>query len=303
MVSRLIAALSGALFAALASTALHAEDWPQFGRTPQHLNTNPGETAFSAANIGALAILWKAHFGNNTSTEGGAVIAGNRLFVTGFDGKLSAFDLAGCGAASCEPLWQGATRNDITATPAVADGKVYIASADHFLYVFDAAGCGAAQCSPLWRGRLQDAAIDSSVALINGRAYVGDYGGRLYAFDAAGCATSQCNPLWTAQGIASEQFVSTPTVDDTHLFIQTTISTPDDVTGRLLAFTLADCTGTTCAPAWAADIGGPAGPLRRRSSPTAGSTSDRASDSADRTAATICSRSTPPAAARRPASR
>jgi hypothetical protein len=243
----------------LLATASHGADWPQFGRTPAHLDTNPGETAFTTATIANLHVAWAAHFGNNDNTEGGAAIANGRLFVAGFDGRLSAFDLAGCGAASCEPLWQGRTRNDITATPAVADGRVYIGSADRFLHVFAAAGCGAAQCDPLWRGRLQDAAIDSSVTIAGGVAYLGDYGGRLYAFDAHGCGATICDPLWTAQAGPDEQLVSTATVGDGFLFIQTTFNTPDDRTGRMLAFRLADCSAGSCVPTWSADLGGPSG--------------------------------------------
>jgi outer membrane protein assembly factor BamB len=244
---------------AFACASAYAADWPQFGRTPRHLNTNPAETAFSAANISGLQVVWKAHFGNNVATEGGPVIAGSRLFVAGFDGRLSAFDMAGCGAASCEPLWQGRARNDFTSTPAVVDGRVYVASADHFLYVFDAAGCAAATCPPLWRGQLQDGSIDSSVAVVNGMAFVGDYSGHLYAFDANGCAMSTCAPLWVGIAGPNEQLLSAPAVADGHVFIASTISTPEDMTGRLLVYAIGGCDAQPCAPEWTADLGGPAG--------------------------------------------
>jgi outer membrane protein assembly factor BamB len=271
--------VAGAVFVITAAMAAPSGDWPQFGRGARHLGTNPSENTFTAANVAGLRVAWAGHFGDNNATEGGAVIADSRIYVTDFDGRLSAFDLAGCGtaspeslraahagirpwggpAASCEPLWRGRTRNDITSTPAVAHGLVYVASADRFLHAFDAAGCGAALCDAVWRGRLQSASIDSSVTVSGGLAFVGDFGGRLYAFAATGCGAAVCDPLWTAQAGPHEQLTSTPAVGDGHVFIATTFDTPDDRTGRLLVFSLADCSPTACTPAWTADLGGPAG--------------------------------------------
>ena len=247
--------------ALLLALGAHAEaaDWPQFGRTAAHLNTNPSEQAFTPANVAKLAIAWEGDMGANTVAEGGAVIAGARIFVAGFDGRLSAFDLAGCGASVCEPLWQGRTNNDITSTPAVAGGHVLVASADRFLHVFDADGCGAALCTALWRGRLSNAAIDSSVTVSGDFAFVGDYGGRLSVFALGGCGQAVCDPVWTAQAGAHEQMNSSPTVGAGMVFVQTTISTPNDMTGRLLVFAAAGCGAATCAPLWSADLSGPAG--------------------------------------------
>jgi outer membrane protein assembly factor BamB len=247
-----------ALLIALAASA-SAADWPQFGRTATHVFANPSEQAFTPANIDRLALAWEADMGANTATEGGAVIAGSQLFVAGFDGVLSAFDGAGCGAPVCAPRWRGRTANDITGTPAVAGGRVLVASADRFLHVFDAEGCGQPTCAALWRGRLGGAAIDSSVTVAGDFAYVGDYGGRLSVFALAGCGASICDPAWTAQAGPHEQMNSSPTVGAGFVYVQTTISTPQDFTGRLLAFPAAGCGQPACAPAWTADLGGPSG--------------------------------------------
>ena len=96
-----------------------AADWPQFGRTPRHTNANPSERAFTPENVATLEVKWNADMGANVAVQGGPVIAGGGLFVAGFDGMLKAYDIAGCGAAVCPPLWQGRTDNDITTTPAV----------------------------------------------------------------------------------------------------------------------------------------------------------------------------------------
>jgi hypothetical protein len=65
-----------------------AGDWPQFGRTARHPNTNLAETAFTPAKV-----------------------AGNVAFVgkgpaSGFpvDAVVYAFDVRGCGRRICQPL-------------------------------------------------------------------------------------------------------------------------------------------------------------------------------------------------------
>jgi hypothetical protein len=237
----------------------HAADWPQFQRGASH----PGSAIASAItpeNVGTLHLAWKDDFGADASSEGGAAMAGSNLFVTGFDGRLSAFDIDGCGADRCQPLWQGAADGDITSTPAVSAGRVVFASADHFLHVFDAKGCGSAQCAALWRGQLSDASIDSSVAIAGGMIFVGDFGGRLSVFPLAGCGQAVCEPAWTAQADQpNEQMNSAPAVGAGFVFVQTSIATFESATGRLLAFPADGCGHATCDPVWTADLGGPAG--------------------------------------------
>src|SRR5258708_2422585 len=85
------------------------------------------------------------------------------VYVGSFDGKLYAFNANGCAPqTSCQPLWTGATGNDITPSPAVANGVVYIGSADHRLYAFPAKGCGNSSCAPLWTGKIGGAILQSS---------------------------------------------------------------------------------------------------------------------------------------------
>jgi outer membrane protein assembly factor BamB len=231
--------------------------WPQFGRTAQHLNANPDEI-FTPQNVSGLRVAWKGHYGDNVTAEGGPVVAGEIAYIAGVDGNLSAFRAAGCGAASCEPLWQGHTDNNITSSPAVAGGLVLVGSADHVLYAFPAAGCGRPTCPPRWKGQLADAVIDSSVAVAGGAAYVGDFSGHLYAFAVKGCGASICRPLWTGQGAANE-LLTTPAVGRGSVFVGSFQSTPDLFTGRLLVFPAAGCGRATCKPSWTADLGGPAG--------------------------------------------
>jgi outer membrane protein assembly factor BamB len=252
------AALALAVTAAPAGAQVAPSEWPQFGQSARHLNTNPAEHAFTTGNVARLQTLFTAGFGSNTVTEGGPVVAGGTMYIAGFDGVLSAFPAGGCPSRSCKPLWQGRTGNDITSTPAVAGGLVLIGSADHVLYAFPAAGCGKATCAPRWRAQLADAVIDSSVAVADGVAYVGDFTGHLYAFAAAGCGAAVCKPLWTGQGAANE-LIGAPAAGNGFVYATTFSSTPDLITGRLLVFPAAGCGRAVCAPSWTADIGGPAG--------------------------------------------
>jgi len=99
--------IGSTIAAASAHAATDTLGWPQFGRTARHLNTNPDEQAFSPANATRLRVAWKDHYGDNSTSESGPVVSGGLAYIAGTDGNLSAFPAAGCGAASCEPLWHG----------------------------------------------------------------------------------------------------------------------------------------------------------------------------------------------------
>jgi hypothetical protein len=258
--ARARALLAGAaLVAATAAAQAAPGDWPQFGRTAAHPGNSPAETAFTPGNVASLQVLWKGDIGPNTAAEGGTVIVGSRLYTTGTDGRLSVFDLAGCGAEVCQPLWQGTTGNDITGTAAVVGDRVYVASADHLLHVFDANGCGAPLCKSLWTGQLADGAVDSSAVVAGGKVYVGDFSGQLSVFSADGCGQKLCQPLWTAQAGLHRQINSAPAVGAGSVFVQVTYSTPFDSTGGMLVFDADGCGVPVCQPTWSADLGGPPG--------------------------------------------
>ena len=234
--------------------------WPQFGQNAQHLNVNPAETAFNPRNVASLRVTTTDHMGTNASSYGGPAVAGGVAYAAGSDGILSAFRVAGCGAATCEPLWQGHTDAGIYDTPAVTGDAVLVGSSDHFLYAFPAAGCGRATCPPRWKGQLADAPLYSSPAVSGGVAYIGDFSGRLYAFNARGCGRAVCQPLWTGQAPADTELISSPAVGGGSVYIGSVINTPDDNTGSLLVFPAAGCGKATCAPSWTADLGGPTPP-------------------------------------------
>jgi hypothetical protein len=236
-----------------------AGDWAQFQSNAGHEGHNAGETAFTPDNVKALRVAWKAHVGTNDVGDAGAVISAGRLFIGGLDGTLAAFDLAGCGADTCEPLWQG-HGGGFGGMPGVSGQVVAIPSPDGFLYAFSAQGCGHAHCEPLWRGRLRGPSNESSVALAGGQAFVSDVFGQLSVFDLGGCGQDICDPVWAGRGgIPREHQFGTPAVGAGFVFVQTTLDEPKHDTGRLLAFPLGGCGQATCAPAWVANLASPVG--------------------------------------------
>jgi hypothetical protein len=238
------------------SAAALTSSWPQYGSDAQHTGTNPAEHAFNAGNIANLKVVSKAHLGDNSLGHGGPVVSNGRLYVADFDGALSVFASAGCGASSCEPVWQAHIDGSFDSTPAIADGLVFLAATNvHLLYAFPAAGCGAAECKPVWTGRLPNGAT-GSVTVAGGIAYVGDFSGHLTAFRTTGCGHATCSPLWTGVGLSNEE-LGTPAVGNGFVYVTSFEVTDSLFTGRVLAFPALGCGRATCDPTWVADIGGP----------------------------------------------
>ncbi len=242
---------AGAAAAPQPSVLNYPLEWPQFGKAATHRGYNPFDTAFTRDNIATLSQAWTGTYGPSSADEASPVIAGGIAFITGFDGRLSAFNLAGCFGSRCDPLWTGQTRNDITAAPAVWRNEVFVASADHYLYAFPAGGCNfAPTCAPLWKGHMGAGVVDSSPAIANGVVYVGTYQrGQLEAFAAAGCGAAVCEPLWI--GKAGGHLVAPPAVGNGTVYIGSS-------NGRMYAFPAGGCGAATCTPSWTARLGGPA---------------------------------------------
>lgn len=53
-------------------------------------------------------------------------VAGGVVFTGSADGSLHAFPAAGCGQASCTPLWSTSTGSPISGAPAVTSGQLYV---------------------------------------------------------------------------------------------------------------------------------------------------------------------------------
>lgn len=179
---------------------------------------------------------------DSPTVANGLVYVGSQTSFTSNDGRLNAFDAAGCGASVCSPLWQGLAGKDsiLESSPAVADGTVFVGAFDGRLYAFGADGCGALTCKPLWTATT-GASIESSPTVSGGVVYVGSDDGNLYAFDAAGCGAARCDPLWVG-AIGSPVFSSSPAVAHGMVFIGSA--------HVLASFPAAGCGAASCAPAW-----------------------------------------------------
>jgi outer membrane protein assembly factor BamB len=116
-------------------------------------------------------------------------------------------------------LWQAATQDEMTGTPAVGgDGTVYVGSTDGYLYAFRSDGS--------YRWRYSSGKIGDSAPAVgaDGTIYVGSTDGYLHA------VTSNGNRLWRA-AVGSTAYGSTPAIaedgtiyfrDDTTLYAYTT---------------------------------------------------------------------------------
>ena len=174
----------------------------------------------------------------------GIVYIGSQTSPSSNDGRLNAFTAAGCGQATCAPLWQGLVGDQsvLQSSPAVAGGTVYIGSFDGKLYAFDANGCGAATCRPLWTAQT-GGPIESTPTVWQGKVYVGSNDGRLHVFDANGCGGRQCLALWTGK-VGGTIFESSPAIVDGVVYIASQ--------HWFAAFDAGGCGAARCSPLWRA---------------------------------------------------
>jgi PQQ-like domain len=108
------------------------------------------------------AVQWSGTFAS-ASLSPPAVIS-TTVYVTGSDGVVAAFPLAGCGAATCSPSWFGTTSGEVSNRPTVGGDVVYVAEgAGHSVAAFAAGGCGASTCDPVARVNLPHATYRSPV--------------------------------------------------------------------------------------------------------------------------------------------
>jgi outer membrane protein assembly factor BamB len=153
---------------------------------------------------------------------------------------LNAFNAAGCGSPTCQPLWRGSHQLDfVDGSPAVYKGKVYI-GVENDVGVFNAAGCGRPNCGPLWLDFATgtQAAILSSPTVANGVVYAGKNNGQVLAWKAGPCGQFICNEIWSY--MMKDPIVnSSPTVVNGTVYIGGSNNlAPESVAGRLYVFAL-----------------------------------------------------------------
>lgn len=167
--------------------------------------------------------------------------------------RLFAFAAAGCGQATCTPLWRTTRLGGVEvyqgSGPAVSGSTVYVASSDTAnsigrVYAFPAAGCGQFTCGHRWRGQITGGGFEVTPAVANGVVYAGSTDG-LFAFNAAGCGAVTCAPLWRghpAGGIFAGTQAS-PAVAGGVVY------TAQNNT-RIAAYDAAGCGQSSCEPLW-----------------------------------------------------
>ena len=121
-------------------------------------------------------IRWQKRIGPSESSP---LLAGNRLYVGDWSGRLWALD-----ARSGRTIWRSKQLGPIKGAPALAAGKVYVGSYDGHLYCF-----GAQKGRLLWRAKAQSrlyghARFYSSPAVAYGRVYIGGTDGKVYSYGA-----------------------------------------------------------------------------------------------------------------------
>jgi hypothetical protein len=205
--------------------------------------------------------LWTAQLSNGAFTT--PAVADGLVFISSAGnvengiGTLYAFKAAGCGRASCKPVWTAPVPNT-DSSPTVADGVLYIVSNDGRLLAFADKGCGHLSCVPLWTGNLKTSG-QGAPAVANGLVYATS-SDRLVAFRAAGCGTPTCPPVWASVPVAGSDTGSGliqdvgPTVNgDKVYFASVDFQSPDGNTSTIYAYSSGGCAATRnldCTPLW-----------------------------------------------------
>jgi outer membrane protein assembly factor BamB len=110
------------------------------------LTAVPNQLAVLDASTGA--VQWSAPF--TTSQSGNPAVTATTIFLTGADGLVAAFPLAGCGAATCSPSWSDTSAGEVSGSPRVGGNLVYVAAGQgNEVLAYAAGGCGATTCAPV----------------------------------------------------------------------------------------------------------------------------------------------------------
>jgi outer membrane protein assembly factor BamB len=137
--------------------------------------------------------LWSAVLHHTPSLDGLPVVANGLLYVSEVDGSVEVFDVAGCGTATCAPVWTARAGTVHVGELAVTGTTLFVPSDDGHLYAFPSTGCGASTCTPAWS---VNAGSGTHAPAVAGSVVVaGTQDGRVIAVDARGCGSSTCPVL------------------------------------------------------------------------------------------------------------
>lgn len=178
-----------------------------------------------------------------------------------FTGRVLAFRAAGCGGATCKPVWTadiGGPGSGITvagdtlftnSTPLFGDGT----NTEFHLMAFAAGGCGGPVCKPLRTYFTYDTGVDGSptvaggYVLASGNAHDMRFIGGVFAYPAAGCGKPRCQPAWIGTSPASS-VASPPVVLDDVILIAKGPASGFPVDSGFFAYNLRGCGAALCPP-------------------------------------------------------
>lgn len=182
---------------------------------------------------GSVTPVWRS-----VSFTAGAVtptLAGDHVILahgTGDTFAVDAFDVDGCGAPECAPVWTTTLAGATSLPVAGASGPVFVTSGDDLVALDRETG------AEQWRAPL--GGQGAGLALAGGTLYAtarDEAGaGRLLAISADGCGEATCSAEWTATLGGSD--VSSPTVGGGVVYV----ANGEEVQ----AFDAAGCGATTC---------------------------------------------------------
>jgi len=128
------------------------------GETSVYLTTGGG--TLYALDAATGAVQWSATVGSSVSRP---AVADGVVYVGTGDGRVLAFDAAGCGAPTCAPTWDAPVGGATSGQPAVAGGVVFVGTTAGSVVALDAAGCGATSCAPVWSATVGTGAVGSPI--------------------------------------------------------------------------------------------------------------------------------------------
>lgn len=184
-------------------------------------------------------VLWLA---DDIHDERLPAVGGGHLFAG--RNQLVGYDVDGCGAAVCTPLWHALDGNS-GSWPVVVGDHVF-ASRGRRLVAIDAATGATA-----WEGTTGT----GSGYLVHADGVVyNTAGGTLFAFDADGCGTPTCAPLWSAPlptwTPTSGWSVRAAAGGLLYLVGADRVLDLDGGVGRVVALDPTACAAQSCAPLW-----------------------------------------------------
>jgi outer membrane protein assembly factor BamB len=235
----------GTAFVGAASAVVQFGDkiaFTGYGLDPSGSCTPTSPTRLIVRDLATGSTLWTAPVDEISLPA----VIGDKILVGG-----DAYAAAGCGTATCSPLWSAEVAGPIRSQAGSPDGRIFVTSG---------VGTDAARISELdpatgdvlWSGSSSFGDYhDIGIAVAGNLVYVvvGGYETNLRAFPVGGCGAATCEPSWSAR-IALQNPRSGPVVAGGVVYVSTEF--------RLAAFRASGCGASTCSPLTSLDAtGGP----------------------------------------------